>query len=99
MSKKSVLSVLEQNSLMGLNEGLVIFHHTFSASDLEIIKQRRGAENRLGFAVQLCYMRYPGISMPDNQNEKVIEYAAAQLDISSEFFDDYGKRKNTIYDL
>ena len=49
MSKKSVLSVLEQNSLMGLNEGLIIFHHTFSASDLEIIKQRRGAENRLGW--------------------------------------------------
>ncbi len=98
MSKKSVLSVLEQNSLVGLNEELIIFHHTFSTSDLEIIKQRRGAENRLGFAVQLCYMRYPGISMPDNQNEKVIEYAATQLDISSKFFDDYGKRKNTIYD-
>lgn len=98
MSKKSVLSILEQNSLMGLSEELIIFHHTFSTTDLTVIKQRRGAENRLGFAVQLCYMRYPGISMPDNPNEKVIEYAATQLDISSELFGYYGKRKNTIYD-
>jgi TnpA family transposase len=98
MRKKSVLSVLEQNSLVGLNQELIIFHHTFSAADLMVIKQRRGIENRLGFAVQLCYMRYPGISMPENPNEKVIEYAATQLDISSEFFDNYGKRKNTIYD-
>jgi TnpA family transposase len=98
MSEKSVLSVLEQNGLIGLNEELIVFHHTFSSSDLMIIKQRRGVENRLGFAVQLCYMRYPGFSMPDNPSEKVIEYAATQLDISSIFFDDYGKRKNTIYD-
>ncbi|WP_428997391.1 DUF4158 domain-containing protein, partial [Pseudomonas aeruginosa] len=35
-------------------------HYTFSESDLSIIRQRRGPANRLGFAVQLCYLRFPG---------------------------------------
>ncbi|EFH4491856.1 DUF4158 domain-containing protein, partial [Escherichia coli] len=34
----------------------LIRHYTFSESDLSIIRQRRGPANRLGFAVQLCYL-------------------------------------------
>lgn len=39
----------------------LIRHYTFSDTDLSIIRQRRGSANRLGFAVQLCYLRFPGI--------------------------------------
>lgn len=39
----------------------LIRHYTFSEADLSVIRQRRGAANRLGFAVQLCYLRFPGI--------------------------------------
>ena len=98
MSRKSVLSILEQNSLICLNEELIIFHHTFSTSDLRIIKQRRSVENRLGFAVQLCYMRYPGVVMPDIPSEIVIQHAATQLEISPVNFDNYGRRKNTFHE-
>ena len=35
-------------------------HHTLSEADLTAISVRRGAANRLGFAVQLCLLRYPG---------------------------------------
>ncbi len=31
-----------------------------------MIRQHRGPENRLGFAVALCYMRYPGVSLAVN---------------------------------
>jgi len=37
----------------------LIRYYTLSESDLSIIRQRRGATNRLGFAV-LCYLRFPG---------------------------------------
>ncbi len=98
MRRKSVLSVLEQNHLMNPNEDLLEEYHILSESDIGIIQQHRGSENRLGFAIQLCYMRYPGVVMPDNPSEKVIDFIADQLGISPEKFDDYGKRKNTIYD-
>ena len=39
----------------------MIRHYTFSEADLSIIRQRRGQANRLGFAVQLSYLRFPGI--------------------------------------
>jgi Domain of unknown function (DUF4158)/6-O-methylguanine DNA methyltransferase, DNA binding domain len=32
-------------------------HYTFSENDLSIIRSKRGPHNRLGFAVQLCYLR------------------------------------------
>jgi TnpA family transposase len=63
MPRRSILSAAERESLFALpetNEEL-IWHYTFSESDLSIINQRRGAANRLGFAVQLCYLRFPGI--------------------------------------
>jgi TnpA family transposase len=63
MPRRSILSAAERESLFTLpetNEEL-IWHYTFSESDLSIINQRRGAANRLGFAVQLCYLRFPGI--------------------------------------
>lgn len=98
MSKKSVLSALEQNSLMNLNTDLLMENHTLSESDLSLIRQHRGEENRLGFAIQLCYMRYPGIVMPDFPDEMVIQYVASQLNTSPESFDNYGKRKNTFHE-
>ena len=34
--------------------------YTLSADDLHLIRQHRGIHNQLGFAVQLCYLRFPG---------------------------------------
>ena len=34
-------------------------HYTLSSEDRALIRERRRAANRLGFAVNLAYMRYP----------------------------------------
>ena len=65
MPRRSLLSVAERENLIAMpdTEDQLIRHYTFSESDLSLIRQHRGAANRLGFAVQLCYMRYPGIAL------------------------------------
>ena len=35
-------------------------YYILSAIDLQAIRRRRRPANRLGFAVQLCYRRFPG---------------------------------------
>ena len=38
---------------------------TLSESNLEFVKQQRGDHNRLGFALQLCALRYLGFCPDD----------------------------------
>jgi TnpA family transposase len=35
-------------------------HYALSSDDRELIRTKRRAINRLGFAIQLCLLRYPG---------------------------------------
>ncbi len=56
MPRRSILSATEQELLLALPEAPEEFirQYTLSESDLSLIRQHRGAANRLGFAVQLC---------------------------------------------
>ena len=58
MPRRSILSSAERDSLVALPDAKDEFirHYTFTETDLSIILQHRGPANRLGFAVQLCYM-------------------------------------------
>ena len=69
MPRRSILSAAERESLLALPDTKddLIRHYTFSDTDLSIIRQRRGPANRLGFAVQLCYLRFPGIFLGVDQ--------------------------------
>ncbi len=39
--------------------------YTFSPHDLAMIKQRRRSQNRLGFAIQLAVLRFPGRTLTE----------------------------------
>ena len=75
----------------------LIQQYTFSESDLSIIRQHRGAANRMGFAIQLCYMRYPGIILSINEKPfpPLLNFVADQLKMSANVWDEYGKRDQT----
>ena len=62
MPRRSILSAAERQGLLALPDRRdeLIRRYTLSEPDLAIIRQRRGAANKLGFAVQLCYMRFRG---------------------------------------
>ncbi|MGM0169680.1 hypothetical protein IGI39_004727 [Enterococcus sp. AZ135] len=73
-------------------------YFSFSAEDIELINKHRGEANRMGFGVQLCLARYPGIALSDSLDipEDFLKYVGAQLGISIIEFENYGKGKNTL---
>lgn len=72
-------------------------YYTFDEQDLSLIRQRRGAHNRLGFAVQLCYFRYPGHAVPPDAkpSDILLSYVAQQLRLKPAVWDEYGQRDET----
>jgi TnpA family transposase len=99
MSRRTVLSSSERESLFALpdNQKDLIQQYTFSESDLSIVRQHRGSANRIGFAVQLCYMRYPGIILGVNETPfpPLLSLVAEQLKMTANVWDEYGKRDQT----
>ena len=63
MPRQAILSATERQNLLALPDTTeeLIRRYTLTEADLAVIHQHRGAANRLGFAVQLCYLRFPGI--------------------------------------
>lgn len=76
MPRRSILSAAERESLLALpdNRDDLIRRYTLSESDLSIIRQRRGAANRLGFAVQLCYLRFPALSLESGNSRPLLSF-------------------------
>lgn len=97
MPRRSILSVTEKQNLLAFpdNKDELIRHYTFSDTDLAIIRQRRGATNQLGFAVQLCCMRYPGVifGVHDDPFSPLLKLVADQLKIAPDAWQNYGQRE------
>ena len=99
MPRRPVLTVIEREELLALpvDELECAQHYTLSDSDLAIIRQRRGEENRLGFAVQLCYLRFPGraLGVDEYPDAALLELLVKRLGIRAECWDEYAKRPQT----
>ena len=99
MPRQSILTEQERAVLLTPPETRdeLIRHYSFSEKDLTVIRQRRGDGNRIGFATLLCYMRYPGVSLGQDEHphSALLEFVAAQLGISTEKWHDYGLRLQT----
>jgi TnpA family transposase len=99
MPRRSILSATEQASLLALPEiqDDLIRYYSFNESDLALIRQRRGDANRLGFAVQLCLLRYPGYAFAISMTvaEPVIHWIASQTKTDPNAWRKYGVRDET----
>ncbi len=87
MPRRSILSSIERLALLCIPETQdeLIKYYTFSETDLSLIQQHRGAANQLGFAVQLCYMRYPSIILGVDEIPSVmlLAFVSQQLGVDS----------------
>ncbi len=75
-------------------------YYALNAEDMVFIRQHRGPNNRLGIALQLCSLRFPGrmLMQMSSISERVVVYVAEQLNLPATAFAGYGKRKGTLYD-
>ena len=87
MPRRAVLSDEQRAALLALpdDETLLVQHWTLSRDDLAIIVRRRRPHNRLGFAIQLCALRYPGRFLRPGEliPDTPLAFVAEQLDRKS----------------
>lgn len=99
MPRRSLLTPTERTDLLAfpITDDELILYYTFSESDLSVIRQRRGNHNRLGFAVQLCYLRYPGLALPTDAEPPapLLALVSRQIHIEPGIWPQYAQRPET----
>jgi TnpA family transposase len=102
MPRRRVLTDAQLEALLALptDEADLIQHYSLSPQDLAVIMKRRRPHNQLGFALQLCALRFPGRLLRPGELVpiEVARFVADQLDIDPGALADYGTRAPTRYD-
>ena len=75
----------------------IVRYYTFSTDDLALIRRRRRDANRLGFAVHLAYLRFPGRSLSPTEKPPadMVRFIGEQLGIRPDTFAEYAQREET----
>jgi len=97
--RRAVLSAAERNALLTIptDERDLVRYYTLDAPDLALVRQRRGGHNRLGFAVHLCCLRFPGFALPYDVTPPaaLLAWVARQLDLEPGLWPQYARRAET----
>ena len=87
MKKHEILSAQSRAELFDppADPAAIVRHYTLSPDDLTLIGQRRRDANRLGFAVHLAYLKFPGrvLGSEETPASGVVAFLAHQLGIES----------------
>jgi TnpA family transposase len=99
MPRRSPLSATERASLLAppdTNDDMAR-HYAFSDGDLAVIRRRRGDANRLGIAVQLCLLRFPGQGLQTDTTvpTSILEWTGRVLGINPACWPQYAERSAT----
>src|SRR3546814_20554272 len=78
-----------------VDEDNLIRHYSLSLADRLEIELRRRNHNRLGFAIQLCLMRYPGrvLGAEETPPRAMLKYVADQIGAAPDEFALYARRE------
>lgn len=99
MAKRKLIKAQDRQALFDIptDEDSLIRHYSLSPADRLEIEVRRREHNRIGFAVQLCLMRYPGRALMANEMppKAMLSYIAEQIGADPASFDLYARREET----
>ena len=99
MKKHEILSPQSRAALFDppTDPAAIVRRYTFSPEDSALIRQRRRAANRIGFAIQLAYFRHPGriMRVDEAPPEDMLTFIAGQIDAHPGDFRDYAGRAQT----
>ena len=102
MPRRSLLSTTERQSLLCYPdcEEDLIRQYTLSDADQSLIRQRRGNANRLGIAVQMCLLRFPGHGLlPDSDIPSfLLQWIGKQIGVDAACWPQYAGRAETRRD-
>ncbi len=99
MPRRHILSARQRSVLLDLptDEASLLRHYVLADDDLVHIDRRRRPENRIGFALQLCALRYPGRMLAPGEiiPLAVSAFLGAQLGITGDTLVRYAVRRQT----
>ena len=102
MKKHEILSSQARAALFDppADSAAIVRHYTFSPEDMALIRQRRRAANRLGFAVHLSYLRFPGRAPRPEETPpaEMLTFISAQIGCKPEEFASYARRSETRWE-
>jgi TnpA family transposase len=102
MPRRRALATAQLDELFALPTELntLVRYWTLAGTDLEAIHRRRRARNRLGFALQLCALRYPGRLLGPGEliPAEALRFVAHQIDTTPEALAAYAARFQTRYE-
>jgi hypothetical protein len=102
MARRTILTPAQRAALLALptDRADLARHYTLSEAELAVIDRRRRAHNRLGFALQLCALRYPGRLLQPGERipAPAVAFVAEQIGVQPGTLADYAFRENTRYE-
>src|SRR5687767_485694 len=99
MPRRKILTPQQRSAILRLPDPedlpLIARFYTFSAHDIHLINQQRGDENRLGYALVLALLRYPGYPLQPQQTmpEHILNYVAEQIEADPGAYEEYGESR------
>jgi len=99
MPRRDYLTALQQAALVSLpeDEGEFIRRYSLTTPDLALIQQRHGDGKRLGFAIQLCHLRFPWqvLGPRESPDPRLPNFVAHQLGLDPGGWAEYAQRDET----
>ncbi len=99
MPRRERLSEVQRAALVGVptDPESLARYYTLNACDPALIRTKRGDHNRLGYAVQLAYLHFPGqaLTVEASPPAELIAFLAEQMDLPPTAWEQYAARDET----